>query len=191
MQQAQAAAPLRLAVVTDKQVYRAGERVEVSLLVHNDSKKTYSLCRVQWDGGMTAEAGVKIFHQGKEIQVTGGTSSNPLAQVMVSNEVTSDRFDYLPPGGYANVFWINFTSELQDLDPRPRTKGTLEERKVEVTPLKPGDYEVRGYYAFSKPSRIGMGGPNDKYEFTPAAKRLFDIAFKGNLRAIGKFRVEP
>jgi len=188
---AQTAAPVRLDVVMGKTSYHVGDKVEVNLVVRNLTKKPISICRVHFDGCMSADADVKILYEGKEIQVTGGATCNPAAQVMVGNEVTSDRFEYLEKGSYANIFWMNFTSQLRDLDKTPRYKGDANKRKVEITPLKPGNYEVRAFYTFTKPLTTGFGGPRSVYEFTPSAKKMFDLAYKGTLKANHKFKIEP
>lgn len=183
--------PVRLDVVMDKPKYKVGEKVEVNLVIHNVSKKDLAVCRARWDGNMAASANVKLFYKGKEVQIPNTESSMPTAQVIVGNEVTSDRFQYLSPRQYTNVFWIRFTTQLRDLVGTEITKANYGEWQSSGTPLKPGEYVVKGTYSFDKRVKTGFPGPRSTYEFTPSARKLFDMSYKGTLHATGKFIVEP
>ncbi|MCW5937041.1 MAG: hypothetical protein KIT11_07035 [Fimbriimonadaceae bacterium] len=187
---AMAAPSLTLEVVLTPAVAHPGQMVEVNLVVRNETDSLVSVCTTRHDGGMGAGAGFRVFRGGTPIEVGGGDSPS-MYQVMVDNQVTSHRFQDLYKGYQANFWQGTFSMMVGGGKPRPSLKKDFEEWVVIQEPLPPGTYTVKGWYQFDRPLTTGMGGPNDTYEFTPTAKKMFDRSFKGRLEAETSLTITP
>jgi hypothetical protein len=170
-------AKLEVSLRPPKSEYRPGETVEVSLSLRNVSKEPGSIVR-SWSGGqLFAKTGMELFRDGQPVEVMFEYSSaGPIVLgVGRKTEVVSDRFMSLPAGGRAKIHVMSFSKEI-------RWKGETST----LAPLEPGVYEVRGFYEFNKDEK---GSAEPPFEFTPSAKRLWDIAFSGRFEGTARFRV--
>lgn len=165
-----------LGIVLDKEVYAPGETVRVDVVLRNEGEQSFAIAKARHDGQLSARLVYELWCGERRLWPAVEETSTPALQVMVFNEVTSVRFTELSPGIGTNVGWFEFRAAADEkhsglkADPRPVPK-----------PLAPGVYELRALYKFV--------GPFDQYDFTSRAKRLFDMAFKGELKATKTFRV--
>jgi hypothetical protein len=151
--------------------------IQVGALVANKTEKPMAVARAIPTGGLGATLTYELWCGDRRYWPKFGPNSvMQFYGVEVGYEVTSLAFEYLLPGDRTNVYWFEFNKAahtgkvVKASDPMPV-----------VYDLVPGVYELRLGYKFV--------GPFDLYEFTPRAKKLFDIAFKGELKALKKFRV--
>jgi hypothetical protein len=166
-----------LTILTDKEVYASGESIEVDFVLRNKGKTEFSVATTRWDGRLSAVLNYELWCGDKQYWPKFGENSMvQFAQVVSGNEVTSDRFDMLYPGQRVNVGFFNFSQAALaghtglKSDPMPVAKD-----------LAPGVYEIRAGYKFV--------GPFDRYDFTAAAKKMFEMSFRGELKAAKKFRI--
>ena len=166
-----------LMILSDKEVYAPGESIEVDFVLRNKGKTEFSVATTRWDGRLCADLSYELWCGDKQYWPKFGEDSMvQFAQVVVSNEVTSDRFEMLYPGRPVNVGFFNFSQAALaghtglKSDPMPNAKD-----------LAPGVYEIRARYKFV--------GPFDQYDFTARAKKMFEVSFRGELKAAKKFRI--
>jgi len=165
-----------LGIVLDKEVYAPGEMVRVDVVLRNKGEDTFAVAHARHDGQLSAHLIYELWCGDRRYWPIEEETSIPLAQVTTSNEVTSHRFTELWPGGGSNVGWMSFKLAADEEIPVMKADPPPAPR-----PLKPGVYEIRATYSFK--------GPFDQYDFTSRAKRLFDMTFRGELRATKRFSV--
>src|SRR5688500_12297443 len=103
-----------LTILTDKDVYAPGETVRVDFLLHNRGQESFTVATTRWDGQLSARIPSELWSGDKRYWPAIQATSSPAVQVMVYNEVTSDRFTEVWPKQKTNVGWYEFKAAASE-----------------------------------------------------------------------------
>lgn len=181
--------PIELKILTDKPTYQVGTPIMARVLVKNVSTKPIVFAKPLWDGSPAASIGLELYRNGDSIE-TESDSSIPSAQVMVSEDVSEDRFVTLKPNESKQIYWKKISAGLDFHGLPSNLKASWE--KATRFPLPPAAYSLRVTYWFDGEFLIAQWKQewNKEIRFMNSdAKHLFHSAINGSWKVSKEVKV--
>lgn len=185
----EAAAAVKLEIVTDKRAYRPGDEVRVELRARNTAEFDVVVPLFLWDGGPAARADVRLERAGRRVEAEWLPM---IPQVMVHRRITEDRFAVLKPGASVVVRELRVRSEWDLKGADAGLKASY--ARASKAELKAGTYRLTARYSFDwerEPAAATAEGGFErlKWSFEGDSRRLFAEAWRGAVDAEAEFTV--